>query len=108
MLSSDNSDESKRVEASMNKKDKKVVHRYLSEIGRKGGRKSKRELKPEDAREMAKVREAKRAFQKYFHECFWSFDPNLEIGKADVTWIAEQLMKNGSRTCWLIGRRLCQ
>jgi len=91
----------------MTKDDRAAVQRYLSEIGRRGGRKSKRILNPEAAREMIKVREAKRAFRKYFYECFWSFDPNLEISKDDVLWVAEQLMKNGSRNCWEIGRKLC-
>lgn len=92
----------------MNPRDAKAVREYLSEIGRKGGKRSKRVLTPDAARQMTRVREAKRAFRSYFHECFWSFDPEIQIGKDDVQWVAEQLMKNGSRRCWEIGRKLCQ
>jgi hypothetical protein len=37
------------------------IRRYLAEIGARGGRKSRRKLDPETAREMVRVREAKRA-----------------------------------------------
>lgn len=92
----------------MNKADKKIIREYLAAIGKRGGRKSRRHLDHNAARQMVKVREAKRAFQKYYAECFWSFDPGLSITKDDVAWVAEQLMKHGSRKCWEIGRSLCQ
>jgi len=38
----------------------KAVTAYLSEIGRKGGQKSRRTLTPEQAREMVRAREAKK------------------------------------------------
>lgn len=41
-------------------KEKDEVTKYLSEIGKKGGSKSKRVLTPEQAREMVKIREQKR------------------------------------------------
>lgn len=85
-----------------------IVRQYLSDIGRKGGKTSRRNLDPIVARNMVKVREAKRAYKKYFVECFWSFDPNLQITLDDVEWVGEQLMKHGSIHCWKIGRRLCQ
>jgi len=85
-----------------------AIRKYLASIGRRGGKKSKRVLSPTTAREMAMVREAKRAFKNYYAECFWSFDPDLIITKQDVKWVAEQLMKHGSRKCWEVGRKLCQ
>lgn len=39
--------------------DKKISD-YMSKLGSKGGKKSKRKLTPEQAREMVKIREAKR------------------------------------------------
>jgi len=36
------------------------IREYLSKIGRKGGKKSKRKLTSEEAREMVKAREAKK------------------------------------------------
>jgi hypothetical protein len=38
----------------------KTISAYLSEIGRKGGKKSRRVLTPEQARAMVKSREAKK------------------------------------------------
>ena len=84
------------------------IRRYLSEIGARGGRKSRRTLSAEEARAMVKVREARRAFQRYRAQCFWSYQPNLEIGPKDVPWVAEQLMKHGDREAWRLGTRLCR
>ena len=80
---------------------------YLAEIGRKGGRASRRKLDADTARAMVRVREARKAFKRYRAACFWSFDPELEIGGADVEWVARTLMKHGNRDAWEVGRRLC-
>lgn len=45
----------------MDLKAKLAVIAYLAEIGRKGGKKSRRKLTPEQARAMVKAREKKRA-----------------------------------------------
>lgn len=92
----------------MNSSQEKIIQKYLSSIGRKGGRKSRRVLDPASAREMVKIREAKKAFRKYFAECFWSCDPEFKISRNDVQWVGKQLMKHGSLECWKIGKRLCQ
>lgn len=84
------------------------VKRYLAEIGARGGRKSRRALDPESARAMVSVREARRAYRRFRTSCFWSYRPDLEIGLADVGWVAEQLMKHGNREAWLAGARLCR
>lgn len=84
----------------------KVV-KYLSEIGRKGGRKSKRLLDPQTARQMVMVRESRRAFKKYYHQCFWSYDPNLVITKDDVNWVGSQLLNYGGMEVWDLGNKLC-
>lgn len=39
---------------------KKEIKEYLAKIGSKGGKKSRRVLTPEQAREMVKAREAKK------------------------------------------------
>ena len=41
------------------------VSEYLARIGRKGGAKSRRVLSSEDARNMVRVREARRAFRRF-------------------------------------------
>jgi hypothetical protein len=82
------------------------VRKYLAEIGRKGGLKSRRTLSPETARDMVRVRQARRAFRKYYGKCFWSYRPDLEIGIDDVPWVAEQLRKHGDREAWRVAATL--
>jgi len=84
------------------------VRRYLAEIGRRGGLKSRRALDPITARDMVRVREARRAYRRFHAACFWSYRPDLVVAQADVAWVAEQLMKHGNRDAWRIGARLCR
>ena len=84
------------------------VRAYLAEIGRKGGKRSKRNLDPDTARTMVKVREARKLFRKFYASCFWSSPPDLKIGKDDVKWVAETLMKNGNLEAWNAAHRLCR
>ena len=81
---------------------------YLAEIGRRGGRKSRRQLDPETARAMVRVREARRAFRRFHAECFWSFDPAYPIGASDIAWVVEQLRKHGGRDAWQVATKLCR
>lgn len=82
------------------------IRRYLAAIGAKGGRKSRRVLSPDAAREMVRVREARRAFLKFHSSCFWSSPRDLTITAADVRWVAEQLMRHGNRDAYLKGLSL--
>jgi hypothetical protein len=84
------------------------IRRYLAAIGARGGRKSRRVLDPETARSMVRVREARRAFKRFRHACFWSYSPDLTITAADLPWVAEQLMRHGGRAAYLAGTRLCR
>jgi hypothetical protein len=84
------------------------VRTYLAEIGRRGGRKSRRVLDPKTAREMVRVREARRAYRRFHAECFWSFDPSYRVGPSDVGWVVEQLRKHGGRDAWETARKLCR
>lgn len=81
---------------------------FLARIGRIGGIKSRRNLDPEAARQMVRVREARRAFRRFHTSCFWSYRRDLPIGANDVAWVAEQLMKHGNRQAWKIGTSLCR
>lgn len=85
-----------------------AVRKYLAEIGRRGGRKSRRALERTTARNMVRVREARRAFRRYRTTCFWSYRPDLRIDVEDVAWVAEQLMRHGNREAWRVGARLCR
>jgi len=84
------------------------IRKYLATIGRRGGLKSRRTLDPATARGMANIREARRAFHRFHSSCFWSYRSDLEITRADVPWVAEQLMKHGNREAWRVGSRLCR
>lgn len=84
------------------------VRAYLAEIGRRGGRKSRRALEPETARNMVRVREARRLYRRFHAECFWSFDPDYRVGPLDVAWVAEQLRKHGGRDAWEVASKLCR
>ncbi len=85
-----------------------LPNKYLAQIGARGGRRSRRTLDPETARNMVRVREARRAFRRFRSMCFWSFRPDLLISSTDVPWVAEQLMKNGNREAWMVGAKLCR
>jgi len=80
---------------------------YLSQIGRKGGLKSRRVLDSKTAKEMTAVRDAKRAFRKFYVQCFWSYDPQLALSKSDIRWVVEELKKQGGREAWKVAARLC-
>jgi len=86
----------------------RTVKAYLAEIGRRGGRKSRRTLEPETARDMVRVREARRTYRRFHAECFWSFDPDYRIGPSDIAWVAEQLRKHGGRDAWDVASKLCR
>ena len=84
------------------------VRVYLSAIGRRGGRKSRRRLDPDTARDMVRLREARRAFRRFHTQCFWFCDPDYRVILRDVPWVAEQVMKFGGREGWELGARLCR
>ena len=84
------------------------LREYFVEIGRRGGRASKRVLSPETAREMVRVREARRAYRRFYHQCFWSYAPDLKVTSDDVAWVVEQLRKHGGRKAWDAAGRLCR
>ena len=85
-----------------------TVKKYLSTIGRRGGLKSRRTLDAATARDMVRVREARRAYRRYRTMCFWSYRPDLKIARDDIAWVAEQLMTHGNRDAWNAGARLCR
>lgn len=82
------------------------ARRYLAQIGSRGGRKSRRVLTPADARAMVRVREARRAFNRYHARCFWWTDPAFQIGLEDVAWVAEQLRLHGDDRARAVAQKL--
>lgn len=85
-----------------------ATRRYFAEIGRRGGKKSRRALDAATARTMVRVREARRLYRRFHARCFWSYDPQLIITAVDVPWVARQLMKHGGREGWDAGAKLCR
>ena len=84
------------------------TRKYLAEIGRRGGKKSRRVLTAEHARQMVRVREARRAYRAFQTQCFWSYDPDYKVTAADIPWVAERLMRYGGRAGWEAGAKLCR
>ncbi len=84
-----------------------AVRKYLAEIGRRGGRRSRRVLTADAAKEMVRVREARRLYRRFHAECFWSFDPDYVVGKGDIAWVAEHLRRHGGRRAWEAAVKLC-
>ena len=85
-----------------------AVRAYLSAIGRRGGQRSRRHLSSETARNMVRLREARRAFRHFHAQCFWSSDPGYQVVGGDIAWVAERLMTFGGREGWTVGARLCR
>lgn len=87
---------------------KSEVRKYLSSIGQRGGQKSRRVLDAETARDMVRVREARRAYRRFHSSCFWSFDPDYVVTSNDIPWVVAELRKHGGRAAWEAATRLCR
>jgi hypothetical protein len=85
----------------------KNVRVYLSQIGRRGGQKSRRILDSKTAQKMVLLREARRAYKKFYARCFWSYSPTLKITFDDLPWVGRQLIKHGDLKLWELGKKLC-
>ncbi len=81
---------------------------YFREIGRKGGRRSRRVLTSAQARAMVRVREARKLYQIFYDRCFWNAPKDLCIGRDDIDWVAQRLRENGGRSGWEAASRLCR
>lgn len=84
------------------------IHEYLSAIGREGGKRSRRRLSSEDARNMVRVREARRAFRGFHAQCFWYMRPDLKVTLDDVPEIIRGLRRHGGRRGFHLAARLCR
>ncbi len=84
------------------------VSAYLASIGRKGGKRSRRHLSVDDAKNMVRVRETRRAFRKYHAQCFWFMREDMAISLADVPEIVRGLRQNGGRQGFLLAAKLCR
>lgn len=79
---------------------------YLRGIGAKGGRMSRRQLDPVQARRMVAVREARKAFRRYKTQCFWSFDPEWTIQHDQVPIVIQALRSEGDAKTFTLAKKL--
>jgi len=86
----------------------KEISAYFSEMGRKGGAKSRRVLTPEEARQMVRIREARRLFKRFYAQCFWYMKPDLKITPENIPVLVRGLRQNGGRQGFLLAAKLCQ
>ncbi|MDD4622205.1 MAG: hypothetical protein PHG71_03115 [Kiritimatiellae bacterium] len=86
----------------------KDISAYFSALGRKGGTKSRRSLSSEAARNMVRVRDARRIFRKYHAQCFWYMRPDLDVNLEDIPDLVRGLRKNGGRQGFFIAAKLCR
>lgn len=84
------------------------ISQYLSKIGRNGGRKSRRSLSSETARDMVRIREARKAFRTFHAQCFWYMREDMKITLQDIPEIVRGLRQNGGRQGFLLAARLCR
>ncbi len=87
---------------------RKEVRAYLAAIGRKGGTKSRRSLSCETARDMVRVREARKIFREFHAQCFWFMRPDLRVTAEDIPELVRGLRQNGGRQGFLLAAKLCR
>ena len=85
-----------------------TVREYLAAIGRIGGTRSRRELSTADARNMVRVREARRAYRRCHASCFWYMDADRKITLEDIPAIVRGLRQHGGREGYLLAEKLCR
>jgi hypothetical protein len=86
----------------------KEVRAYLAAIGRKGGAKSRRRLPSETARDMVRVREARKIFREFHAQCFWFMRPDLRVTVDDIPELVRGLRQNGGRQGFMLAAKLCR
>lgn len=80
---------------------------YFARIGRKGGIRSRRGLSSADARNMVRVREARRAFREFHAQCFWYWRRDMAVTLDDIPEIVRGLRRDGGQKGMLVAARLC-
>lgn len=49
---------------------------------------------------MVALREARRAFHRFRHVCFWSYRDDVVIREDDILWVIRGLMNEGDRSAY--------
>ena len=82
------------------------VRAYFSRIGRKGGMRSRRALSSAAARDMVRIREARRALREFHSQCFWYLRRDMAVTLDDLPEIIRGLRRNGGRHGFFVATRL--
>jgi len=82
------------------------IRKYLSKIGRKGGEASRRVLTQAQAKNMVRIREANRAFHKFYSRCFWHLNPDIKITRENLPLIIKGLRLYGGHQGFLTADKL--
>lgn len=51
---------------------------------------------------------ARRAFQEFYAQCFWSYRPDAEITEADIPWIIRELRHYGGAKGYQAVAEICR
>lgn len=84
------------------------ISNYLATIGRKGGQKSRRALSSAQARDMVRIREARKAFRAFYGQCFWHFAPDHVVTLEDLPEIVRGLRTYGGHAGFHLAAKLCR
>jgi hypothetical protein len=57
---------------------------------------------------MVRIREARRAYRRFYATCFWFRDPGYLVTADDIPWVVDGLQKYGNREAWETAARLCR
>jgi hypothetical protein len=90
---------------------KNAVRRYLAEIGRKGGMRSRRQLAPEVARAMVRAREARRAARAFAASALATSTPALpgvELVQSGLDDLANKSVSDASLLVAIAAPRLAR
>ncbi|MBI2925459.1 MAG: hypothetical protein HYY24_07115 [Verrucomicrobia bacterium] len=62
----------------------------------------------EQAKRASRLEIARRAFQEYFAQCFWSSDPNIVIQEEDIPFVVRGPRYHGGHKGYRIAAELCR
>ncbi len=68
----------------------------------------RRRLSSEAARDMVRLREARRVYRAFPARCFWFLREDMDITLADIPEMARGLRRNGGRKGRLLAAKLCR
>lgn len=57
---------------------------------------------------MVRVREARRAFRRFYGPCFWHMREDLKVGLEDIPEIVRGLRTHGGREGFILAAKLCR